>query len=209
MPQYAEGRRIDPTVCVPIAAGTWRAATAAADPDDEPPGVWAADHGFIVGAGSLNANAVATVFPRMTAPASRSRATRAASRTGKVCANAGAPERVGSPATSMMSLTPIGTPCRSPIGRPAAMSASRAAAAASAPSRSTVTHASSAASVASMRSIDAATSSTEETAPVRTATAAASTPRSVRPVNAPGRGRGPVQPRARAASRSSPSGPSG
>ena len=52
-PQNADGRRIEPTVCVPIATGTWRAATAAAEPDDEPPGVWAADQGFRVGAGSL------------------------------------------------------------------------------------------------------------------------------------------------------------
>ena len=53
IPQNADGRRIDPTVCVPIATGTWRAATAAADPDEEPPGVCAIDHGLVVGAGSL------------------------------------------------------------------------------------------------------------------------------------------------------------
>ena len=52
-PQNADGRRIEPTVCVPIAAGTWRAATAAAEPDDDPPGVCSADHGLVVGAGSL------------------------------------------------------------------------------------------------------------------------------------------------------------
>ena len=47
-PQNALGRRIDPTVWVPIAAGTWRAATAAADPDDEPPGAWSNAHGLRV-----------------------------------------------------------------------------------------------------------------------------------------------------------------
>ena len=51
-PQYAAGRRIEPTVCVPIAPGTIRAATAAADPDDDPPGVRSSDHGLRVGAGS-------------------------------------------------------------------------------------------------------------------------------------------------------------
>ena len=40
-PQYAAGRITEPLVCVPIAAGTCPAATAAAEPDDEPPGVCA------------------------------------------------------------------------------------------------------------------------------------------------------------------------
>src|SRR6476660_1764293 len=43
-PQYAAGRIIEPLVCVPIAAGTCPSATAAADPDEEPPGVHAAFH---------------------------------------------------------------------------------------------------------------------------------------------------------------------
>ena len=38
-PQNAAGRITDPLVCVPSASGTIWAATAAADPDDEPPGV--------------------------------------------------------------------------------------------------------------------------------------------------------------------------
>ncbi len=46
------GRRIEPTVWVPIAAGIIRAATAAADPDDDPPGVCPRDQGLRVGAGS-------------------------------------------------------------------------------------------------------------------------------------------------------------
>jgi hypothetical protein len=39
MPQKAAGRITEPAVCVPNAIGTIPAATAAADPADEPPGV--------------------------------------------------------------------------------------------------------------------------------------------------------------------------
>ena len=62
-PQNAAGRITEPLVCVPIAAQTCRAATAAAEPDDEPPGVCAGFHGFRVLPGSRNANAVVTVLP--------------------------------------------------------------------------------------------------------------------------------------------------
>src|SRR5436309_379464 len=40
-PQKAAGRMTDPPVWVPIATATMLAATAAAEPDDEPPGVCA------------------------------------------------------------------------------------------------------------------------------------------------------------------------
>jgi len=52
-----------------MAAGHIRAATAAADPLLEPPGVCAELHGFRVGPGSRLANIVVTVFPRTIAPA--------------------------------------------------------------------------------------------------------------------------------------------
>ena len=39
MPQKAAGRRTEPPVWVPMASGTMPAATAAAEPDEEPPGV--------------------------------------------------------------------------------------------------------------------------------------------------------------------------
>jgi hypothetical protein len=39
MPQYEAGLINDPAVCVPIAKGTMLSATAAADPEEEPPGV--------------------------------------------------------------------------------------------------------------------------------------------------------------------------
>ena len=38
-PQKAAGRITEPAVCVPTASGAWPAATAAAEPADEPPGV--------------------------------------------------------------------------------------------------------------------------------------------------------------------------
>ena len=40
-PQKDAGRMMDPPVWVPTASGTMPAATAAADPCDDPPGVWA------------------------------------------------------------------------------------------------------------------------------------------------------------------------
>ena len=39
LPQKAAGRMIDPPTWVPMAVGTMPAATAAPDPEDEPPGV--------------------------------------------------------------------------------------------------------------------------------------------------------------------------
>ena len=83
MPQYAAGRSVDPTVCEPRASGTIRALTAAADPLDEPPGVCSMFHGFRVSVGSRLANSVVVALPRMMAPASRSRATVAASASGR------------------------------------------------------------------------------------------------------------------------------
>lgn len=67
------GRTILPTVCVPKATGTWKSATAAADPDDEPPGVLLASWGLRVrGPSVVAANSVVSVFPRSRAPDERS-----------------------------------------------------------------------------------------------------------------------------------------
>jgi hypothetical protein len=49
MPEKLAGWRIDPPVSVPVAAGTSRAATAAAEPPDEPPGTRVASQGFFAG----------------------------------------------------------------------------------------------------------------------------------------------------------------
>src|SRR6267378_1128096 len=50
-PQNAAGRITEPLVCVPTATGTWPAATAAADPEEEPPGVCLGFQGLRVAAG--------------------------------------------------------------------------------------------------------------------------------------------------------------
>ena len=49
MPVSAAGWRIEPPVSVPIAHGTRPAATAAAEPPEEPPGTRERSHGFSVG----------------------------------------------------------------------------------------------------------------------------------------------------------------
>src|SRR3954471_18271169 len=58
MPQYDAGRIVDPPVCEPIASCTRPAATAAAEPDDDPPGVRPGAAGLSVAAGCRYANSV-------------------------------------------------------------------------------------------------------------------------------------------------------
>src|SRR5262245_57676202 len=82
MPQNAAGLPTEPTVCDPIAAGHMRAATAAADPLLDPPGVCARFQGFRVGPGSRFANTVVTVLPSTMAPACFSLVTASASSSG-------------------------------------------------------------------------------------------------------------------------------
>src|ERR1700686_4662312 len=50
-PLNAAGLITEPSVCVPNASGTIPAATAAAEPDDEPPGVCLGFQGLTVGPG--------------------------------------------------------------------------------------------------------------------------------------------------------------
>src|SRR6185437_15778903 len=67
-PQNDAGRISEPPVCVPKASGTRPAPTAAADPDEDPPGVCAGWCGLRVSAGSIEAKAVVTVLPAIVAP---------------------------------------------------------------------------------------------------------------------------------------------
>ena len=75
MPVKLAGWRIEPPVSVPVAAGIRRAATAAAEPPDEPPGTRLRSHGFFTGAYaefSLPepiANSSQFSLPSVTAPA--------------------------------------------------------------------------------------------------------------------------------------------
>ncbi len=77
--QNPAGRITEPTTWLPMAAGTMPAPTAAADPDDDPPGVRAGSNGLVVGPGWEKPSSVVTVLPRMTAPARRSAWTQAES----------------------------------------------------------------------------------------------------------------------------------
>ena len=109
-PQYDAGRIVDPPVCEPTAQGNRPAATAAAEPADEPPGVRSHAAGLRVGAGFKNANSVVAVLPITTPPARLITPTSAAStRAGTSECNA-EPYAVGSSVVSIMSFKPIGSP---------------------------------------------------------------------------------------------------
>ena len=73
---------MEPPVCDPMAAGKMRAATPAAEPLLEPPGVCAVFQALRVGEGSPLANWVVMALPIMTAPAWRNSATEWASWSG-------------------------------------------------------------------------------------------------------------------------------
>ena len=111
---------VEPITCVPSAALIIPAATPAAEPLLDPPGVRRRSCGLRVPRGSLAANSVVTVFPTITAPASRNAATLAASRSERKPANSGEPFSVGMSAVSMMSLMPTGMPSILDSGRPCA-----------------------------------------------------------------------------------------
>jgi len=123
---------VDPPVWLPTDNGTMPAATAAADPLDDPPGVCAGLCGFRVLPAVRVANSVVTVFPMITAPAPRNRSTTAASRDCVLPACNTDPFSVGISPVSIMSLSPTGTPCSPPMGRPDCLHSSDALARASA-----------------------------------------------------------------------------
>ena len=97
-PQYAAGRMTEPLVCVPRAPGTKPAATAAAEPLDDPPGVWSGFQGLRVFPGKRKAHSVVTVFPRTKPPCASISSITRADRVGTWPAKAGEPISVGTPA---------------------------------------------------------------------------------------------------------------
>ena len=101
---------IEPVVCVANATGTIPAATAAAEPDDDPPGVRVTSCGLTVGPGGHAANSVVTSFPSGSIPDRRAMATLAASTVGRCPAWIGDPYAVGMSCVSKMSLTPMRNP---------------------------------------------------------------------------------------------------
>ena len=132
---------VEPITCVPSAALNMPAAVPAAEPLLEPPGVRRRSCGFFVPRGSVAANSVVTVLPTMTAPASRSAATLAASRSVRQPTNSGEPCSVGRSIVSMMSLMPTGMPSIGESGRPSRQRVVDASAAARARSRLRLTKA--------------------------------------------------------------------
>lgn len=88
-------RPISSAAWKPLAAGSIRAATAAAEPDEEPPGVRPRSKGLVVGPGSVPPSSAVTVLPRMTAPTARSAHTAALSRRGQLPRQASQPISVG------------------------------------------------------------------------------------------------------------------
>jgi hypothetical protein len=130
-----------PAPSVPTESGPMPAATAAAVPPDEPPGVFAGFHGLRVIPVSgelvspLQPNSGVVVLPRITGPASRRRAAAGAS-TSHGCSGSTLrePRRVGQPLTRIRSLIETGTPSSSPAGTPRCQRVSLARAAARASS---------------------------------------------------------------------------
>src|SRR6266545_1117936 len=132
---------VEPITWVPSAALRMPTATAAAEPLLEPPGVRSRSHGLRVPRGNVEANSLVTVLPTMTAPASRSATTLAASRSDRKPANSGEPFSVGMSIVSMMSLMPNGMPSIGDSGRPSRRRCVAASAAARASLRLRVTKA--------------------------------------------------------------------
>src|SRR6185503_8461082 len=132
-PVNPHGMRIEPPPSVPTASGPIPAATAAAAPPDEPPGVFALFQGLRVTPVSglsvtpFQPNSGVVVLPSSTAPCSRSRAvTGASSFHGPLASTVLEPRSVGQPFVRMMSLIDTGTPSSSPLGCPAIQRASEA-----------------------------------------------------------------------------------
>ena len=151
MPQIEAGRSTEPRTWLPVASGNIDAATAAAEPDDEPPGVRARSHGFQVGPGSAMVSSVVTVLPTISAPPRRSASTCAASTAGRLSANRPLLHSVGKPATSKQSLIATGSPSTTDSGRPARQRVAAASAARRAPSESSRTKARTFGSSSAMR----------------------------------------------------------
>src|SRR5437762_3910926 len=110
-PQYAAGSRTEPPVSVPRLPSASPAATATAEPPDEPPGTRARSHGLRAlpyAEFSLDepiANSSQFVLPTITAPAALSRAVTVASYGGTKSASMRDAAVVRMPAVAITSLT--------------------------------------------------------------------------------------------------------
>ena len=172
--------RIEPRPSEPVPNPTRPAATAAAVPPLDPPGVRATSQGLRVtpkASLSVQGQIVSSgtwVLPITIAPASRSRRTISLSAAAG-CLITAVPKHVGSPATSWSSLIATGTPYS---GRPSRSPS--ASASARARSAKTTRNALSRGFRCSMRSRHASTSSRGETSPAATISAWRATPAKTR-----------------------------
>src|SRR4051812_3217684 len=143
-PHSAAGCRIEPPVSVPVAPTHSDAATAAADPPDEPPGTCASDHGFFTVPTALfsfddpMANSSMLSLPSDTEPAAPRRAVTVDSYGGTKPRRIFEAQVVSTPFVQKMSLMPRGTPASGPGSRPAFTAASTASAERRAPWASTL-----------------------------------------------------------------------
>ena len=170
--------RVEPPPSLAVAAGTRPAATAAALPPLEPPGVRSGSQGLratpetFVRVKLSVPNSGVAVLPTGTAPAARNRATWIeSSATGPRPAKASEPWVVGMPAQSSRSFTPMGTPANGPGSRPAVTVASTRSAARRASSSSTCTNAPRRSLPARMAARASSSTSTARRSPRRTASA--------------------------------------
>src|SRR5579863_4124053 len=153
------------------------AATAAAEPPEDPPGTFARSHGLWLGPNpefSVEepiANSSMLVLPIRTAPASRSRRVTVDSYGGYQPSRILEPQVAGAPTVANRSLTATGTPASAPSGSPAARLRSTSRACASASSGFTCRNALTRSSTAAMRSRCARVTSAAETSPAETAAA--------------------------------------
>src|SRR6185437_2816043 len=123
-PQAEAGIRIEPPPSVACAMGTMPAATAPADPPEEPPVECARFQGLCAGPYSFDSvvgripNSGTLVLPNGMRPAALNRVTVVDSTDARVGGTKREPDRVGQPATlARMSFSSIGTPAKTPLER--------------------------------------------------------------------------------------------
>ena len=114
----APGRMTEPTVCVPSATGTMPAATAAAEPEEEPPGVCSGLRGLRVVRGCEGGKLGRHRLAQDDGAGAAQRRDAGGIRVGWRPLRARQPFSVGMSAVSMMSLMPTGTPCSGPTPLP-------------------------------------------------------------------------------------------
>src|SRR5258708_36953669 len=140
MPQCVAGKRTEPPMSVPTCSGAYPAAAAAPAPELEPEVLRVVFHGLRVMPCMLDSpedsipKSGIVVLPRITQPASRTRAAGGASAAAGTSSVAAVPSGDGTPAVATFSLIVMGTPSSALRGSPAVQRAAEAAASPRAPS---------------------------------------------------------------------------